>query len=1037
MRRIMSRYFRSICLFLCSALSACIIAAPPPAGSGRVLGEHYGHLPMSFEPNQGQTDPRVQFVARGPGYTLFLSATESVLSLRGAQQDCVIRMRLAGARPASRVAALEPLASTANYFIGSDPARWRRHVPAYRKVRYERVLPGVDVIYYGRRQQLEYDLVVAPGADASSIQLTFDGADKLRIGAGGELVIESKAGPLYQRPPVVYQEVDGTRRVVAANYVVKGRRDVAFRVGDYDSSRPLIIDPVLAFSTYLGSNSTGAGIAVDAAGDAYVTGTTNSLAFPTRSGFQGASGGGRDVFVTKFNSTGTGLIYSTYLGGSNDDVGSAIAIDADGNAYVAGTTFSSNFPLKNAARGNYAGSSTGTYGGDAFITKINPAGSGLIYSTYLGGSSDDTALSITADSSGSAYVTGITASSNFPVQGGIQGSLKGSTDAFAAKLTASGAIAYSTYLGGGDQDQGFGIAADSAGNAYIAGSTSSVDFPTLNPFQRKTCIPTTFNPKCANAFVAKLNEAGNSLIYSTYLGGQSVDSVQAIAVDHTGSAYVAGFTNSPDFPATAGVVQDTFRGGPDDAFVAKLNPAGSGLVYATFLGGSGDDVANGISIDAAGNAYVAGFTGSKDFPTASPAQGACGDANCNDVFVTALNVSGSALLYSTYLGGADFDRATAIALDRSGAAYITGEARSPNFPITQGAYQTIRAGTIDAFVAKLIVPVVNPVPAVTQLSPPSTAAGGTGLNLTVTGTGFLPGSTVLWNGSARQTIFVDSGTLTASIPASDLALSGTAQVSVFNPSPGGGTSNSLQFQIISPPVVFAGGVVNAASFSKQPPPPGAIAALFGTNLAAGPVTATVTPLPTILGGVSVLLDGVAAPLFFVSPLQINFQIPWEERGKSSLSVVVQSGTVASTPQTIILSAFNPGLFATNSQGAGQGAILLAGTGSLAAPADAFPDSHPAARGSFVELFATGLGVVTNTPLTGTPDVAPPFSTTIQASVTIGNIDASVTFSGLAPGYVGLYQVNVQVPSNAPVGPAVPVVLTIGGTMSNTVTMAVQ
>ena len=836
--------------------------------------------------------------------------------------------------------------------------------------------------------------------------------------------------------------MDGARRTIAGRYVLTGRREVGFHLDAYDRSRPLVIDPALAYSTYVGSSmSSGAGIAVDPAGNAYIVGTTNSAAFPTSGGIQPANHGGRDAFVAKLNTAGSGLVYSTYLGGAKDDIGYAIAVDANGAAYVTGTTFSVDFPVRNAAQQNYGGNSVLAQAGDVFVTKIDPTGSSLVYSTYLGGAGDDAAFAIATDSAGSAYLTGATSSSNFPAAGGISQTLKGSTDAFVAKLNAAGGIVYSTYLGGGDTDQGLGIAVDSSGSAYVAGLTSSLDFPTVSPMQPKCAASGgTFNQVCNDAFVAKLSAAGNALVYSTYLGGHLVDKAQAIAVDAAGNAYVAGATSSNDFPATPGVLQHGFNGGPEDAFVAKLNPAGSALIYATYLGGSGDDIANGIAVDTAGNAYVAGFTGSKDFPTVAPIQPICLDALCNDVFVAQLNSSGTALLYSTFLGGADFDRALAITVDASGVAYITGETQSPNFPTTPGAYQASLVGTglgvKDAFVTK-IVPALNPVPVLTQLSPSNAAPGGAGLSLSVKGSSFIATSVVLWNGSPRATTFVSSGELTATILAADLLNPGSATVTVFNPVPGGGTSGALQFPIILPPAFTAGGLVNAASFSSQSVTPGAIVALFGTNLASSAATASVTPLPTALGGVSVMLNGIAAPLFFVSPLQINFEVPWELQGKSTASLSVQNGSVAGTPQTVTLAAFNPGLFSTNSQGTGQGAILLANTSFLAAPAGAFPGSQPAARGSYVEIFASGLGAVTNTPATGAVSASSPLSTTIQPTVTIGNADAPVSFSGLAPGFVGLYQVNVQVPAAAPVGGAVPVVLTIGGAGSNTVTMAVQ
>src|SRR5712692_5194523 len=622
---------------------------------------------LSFEANLGQTDSRVQFLSRGRSHTLFLAPTEAVFR----STSSVLRLRLAGADPRARMSGAGPLPALANYFIGSDPAQWRTNIPSYARVRCDGVYRGVDLVYYGNEWQLEYDLIVAPGASPAVIRLAFEGARAIRIDGAGDLVLATAGGEIRQRRPLIYQELAGGRHLVSGGYILKRNREVGFVVGAYDHSRPLVIDPVLRLSSYLGGagEDRGAGIAADAAGNVYIAGTTAALNFPTTSPLQRSSGGGRDVFVTKLNNSG-GITYSTYLGGAADDTGAGIAVDASGNAYITGTTSSTNFPVTAGAfRTSLAGSS------DAFVAKLDPNGSSLIYSTYLGGSQADQGAGVAVDAAGSAYVTGTTASSGFPVTpGAFAMFLGGTTDAFVAKLNAAGTgLSYATFLGGGGPDQGVGIAVDAFGNAYVTGSTSSPnDFPTASPIQSACALsPSPFGESCFDAFVTKLNSAGAALFYSTYLGGSFHDEGHAIAVDAFGNAYVTGVTNSADFRTTFGAFR-TARVGANDAFVTKLNAAGA-LAYSTYLGGGGDDAAVAIAVDSSGRASVAGSTTSTDFPTANPLQAACattGGAACADAFVTRLNAAGSALVFSTYFGGTGADRALGITSDSLGSIYV-------------------------------------------------------------------------------------------------------------------------------------------------------------------------------------------------------------------------------------------------------------------------------------------------------------------------------------------------------------------------------
>ncbi|MCA1591594.1 MAG: SBBP repeat-containing protein [Acidobacteria bacterium] len=711
--------------------------------------ETYGRIPLSFETNQGQTDGSVNFLARGAGYTLFLKPAEAVFVLtrhegdesakRSVQKQSdnnarltrVLRMKLVGADANATVAGAEELAGKVNYFVGNDPAQWRTSVPAYGRVRYTDVYPGIDMVYYGNQRQLEYDFRIAPGADARTVSLQFDGADKVALDAGGDLLLTLGESVIRQPKPVVYQEVAGERRAIEGGYVVREGGRVGFAVGAYDAERPLVIDPVLVYSTYLGGSGgdQGLDIAVDPAGNAYITGFTNSTDFPTVNPIQSTNGSFQDGFVTKLNAAGNAFVYSTYLGGNGFDQARGIAVDSAGNAYVTGFTNSDNFPTANAFD-----ATIGANGDDAFVTKLNAAGNALVYSTYLGGSdSAEFGEDIAVDSSGNAYVTGSTFSTDFPVVNAIQSTFGGFTDAFVSKLNAAGsALVYSTYLGGSEAEIGEGIAVDSAGAVYLTGDTSSTNFPTANAVQAT-------NGGGQDAFVLKLNAAGSALVYSTYLGGSVQDDGEAIAPDSAGNAYVTGNTFSTNFP-TANAIQPANGGTTitQDAFVTKFNPTGSALVYSTYLGGTGGEIGFGIAVDSSGNAYIGGATGSfTSFPTANAIQ--CSTGGGQDAFVTKLNAAGNAFIYSTYLGGTGTDNGRGIALDSANNVYLGGFTRSSNFPVVNAAQSAFGGdATIfgDAFMAKISDTSTAPVSALqfTQTAP-SVQEDVTFLTLTVQRTG--------------------------------------------------------------------------------------------------------------------------------------------------------------------------------------------------------------------------------------------------------------------------------------------------------------
>ncbi len=663
------------------------------------LQEAYGRIPLSFEANTGQTDAQVDFLSRGQGYTLFLTSTGAVLSLQKRTEEgntaSVLRMEVVGGNPEAQAAGLNALPGTVSYFRGNDPSQWRSEIATYGKVLYDEVYPGIDLVYYGTNQrQLEYDFVVAPGADPRAIALRFDGADRIEVDAAGDLVLHTAGGQVRQHKPVVYQEAGGTRQEIAGQFVLSNGNQVSFAIAAYDMSRPLVIDPTLSYSTYLGGGLTdeGRGIAVDGNGNAYVTGSSASFDFPiTTSAFTG-SGTASDAIVTKFNATGTAIVYSAYIGGGNTDVGNAIAVNSSGQAFVTGRTASPDFPLQNALL-SYGGA------GDAFVLRLSVSGNTLIFSTYLGGGDDDEGNAIAVGASGRAFVAGETSSTNFPTLNAFDQSKGGTRDAFVTVIDTNGpALLYSTYLGGGDFDEALGIARDSSENLYVTGRTVSTNFPTTAPGLFRFAFQQ--NQPDQDAFVAKLDwhqSGGGSLIYSTYLGGSGIEQASAIAVDSSGRAYVTGRTTSSNFPRKNAF--DSTLGGTEDAFVTKLNEFGSNLEWSTFLGGSSvNENGLGIALDSAGNAYVVGFTSSTDFPLANPLQAAHG--GLEDAFVTQLTPAG-ALGFSTYLGGSSFDQANGIAVDANSKVYVVGTTFSTNFP-TANAFSGPR-GQDDIFVAKLII----------------------------------------------------------------------------------------------------------------------------------------------------------------------------------------------------------------------------------------------------------------------------------------------------------------------------------------------
>ena len=692
-----------------------LFAAPQPASQNRLL-DAYGKLPLSFEPNQGQAGAGVKFLSQGHGYTLLLTGDEAVLALKNSAGKSVVRMKLVDANSSAAVSGLDSLPGKANYFLGNDPQKWHTNVPTYSQVQYSSIYPGVDLIYYGNQQQLEYDFVVRPGSNPSAIALDFS-SSPISIEKNGDLLVKVGSGDVRFHKPVVYQSDDqGNKRSIDSHYVIAANQSrVSFAVGTYDQSKTLVIDPILSYSTYLGASLTDVikDVAIDAAGNAYVTGQTFSSDFPTTVGAFDTTCGGctasSDDFVAKINATGSALVYSTYLGGAGVDSALGIAVDSAGNAYVAGFTQSPDFPTTASAfQPTFHGSQ------DATLTKLNATGSALLYSTFFGGSKKEQALRVVLDGSANAYITGFTLSTNFPTTSGVlQTTYGGGTsrgDAYVAKLNpaASGAasLIWSTYLGGSTEDSAAAMALDAIGNVVVTGGTNSLNFPITSG------VLQTSIAGAGDAFVSKLNSNGTALIYSTYLGGTVGDEGFGVALDSANNAYVTGGTDSTNFPATVGALQTTYGGNNapincnfsffthcGDGFVAKLNSTATALSYATYLGGNGADFTNAIEIDAAGDAYVTGGTDSTNFPTVNALQTSF--LGVTDVIVSELNPSGSALLFSTYLGGRSGDGGSSLALDSAGNIFVIGYTESPDFPLQNPIQGTYGGGKDDGFIAKI------------------------------------------------------------------------------------------------------------------------------------------------------------------------------------------------------------------------------------------------------------------------------------------------------------------------------------------------
>lgn len=1013
-------------------LAAGVVFGGPKTTPEKTMSDFLS-LPLSFEPNRGQADAQVRFLSHGvlsgADYSLYLVDDGAVIERRSS----MVRMKLRGAN-AAKISGAETLPGKVNYFIGNDPKKWIAGAPTYRRVEYKQVYRGVDLVYYGTQRQLEYDFVVAPGADPGQIALEFSGA-KPKLGSDGQLQLALDGAPLKFRKPVVYQTIDGQRKPVTGEYKLHGNR-VQFALGAYDRSQPLVIDPILDYLSYYGGGPMGnvfigasqtrcaqctpqpaQGVAVDSAGNLYITGTTDPPAIPVMNAYQTApkltNPNGYMVFVAEINPTASALVYSTYLGGSLEQRGSAIAVDSSGAAYVTGETHSADFPVtagayqmlcapSNRGPNGTVVSACGDFSQNAFLTKLAPGGASLVYSTFLGGGTgSDTANAVAVDSQGRAYVAGISSDSCDPGQGQ---------------------------------------------NALYC-------FPeTANALLSQSLYNRAFNPKAANpgaAFVAVFDAAGAHLLYSTLYGDKNPSNNvhntgvygTGVAVDPTGNFYLTGLGQDPAIPTTPNAFQPTgtnlqsnggqvFRG-----FVAKFSPvtgigAGATFLYGTYLGGTslteccGSDQVSGIAADASGNAYITGITQSPDFPVtpgahnATPCTSVLANSFCQNIgFLTKLNPSGTGLVWSTFVGGpgptdsggngtvASTTGMGAPRVDASGNVYVTGQGQY-NYPLvnpTQPAAGDIHGGV---FVTKF-----DPTGSTILFS---TVIYGTSGGITY------PGGIDV---DVQGNIYVGGNTNFLDAPVTP---------GVFQPACAGcAGSTGFVAKIEKPGIAPAiTSVVNGASFQ-----PGIESAswvtITGTNLSntnpGRTWTAAEIPngkLPTSLDNTSVTIDGKAAYVYYISPTQLNVLAP-ADTNTGPVNVVVTNNSQVSAPFSAQLVSYAPAFFLYG--GTGYAIASRNPDYALLGNPSAVPGTIPAKPGDVLILWGTGFGP-TNPPATPGVTVTSALPVATAPTVTVGGTPATVIGAALSPGSVGLYQIAIQLPASVPTG-TVAVQASVGGTAS--------
>ena len=680
-----------------------------------LFAEAPASLPLFFIPNHGQMASGVRFAIQTPELSAGFT-THGVVFKRGGGE---VHLNFQGAHTNPIVSGQDELPGRANFLLGDDAREWKKDLPLYSKIQYAGLYEGISAVFMIDGHRLKSEYSVTPGSDPHQIVLNYEDASSVAINKEGSLEIRAAGVEMTEQAPVAYQiDAAGKHIAIESHYHLLDSHSATFELGDYDHALPLVIDPVISYSTYFGGSGTSAvtGIAVDSSGNLYVTGWTDSTDFPIAGAAQATNHGGVEAFVAKLNASGSALLYATYIGGRSDDRASGIAVDSSGNAFVTGSTTSTNFPLVAAAHNVFAG------GRDAFIFKLNSVGNTLVFSTYVGGSGTDQGTAIALDTLANAYVAGDTTSTDFPIQSAVQSAFGGKTDAFITKLTPAGLVLFSTYLGGGADEHAGAITVGSNGNIYVAGGTFSSNFPVVGAFQSSS-------GGSQDAFVTRLAGTGSPMFFSTYLGGTggalgTPEEATGIAADSNGNVYVTGVTNSSNFPTTASAFQTTFAGS-QDAFVTKINSAGT-IAYSTYLGTFGLEWANGLAIDTAGNAYIAGYTSASSFPRVTAVQNTFG--GLYDAFVSKLNPAGNGLTFSTFLGGTGADQANAIALDTNGNIFVAGQTSSFDLP-TQGPIQAHNTGSVTGWVTRLgVTAPPAQTPSVVSLSP----AAGSGNTVTYT-----------------------------------------------------------------------------------------------------------------------------------------------------------------------------------------------------------------------------------------------------------------------------------------------------------------
>ena len=1000
-------------------LAAVLLPVPvqPPVNDSAQPRDNRISLPLGFAENRGQAGPQVKYLARGSGYSLALLDDGAELKMQRARASgdvATLRLKLVGANQAAKITALEPLPGTVSYYTGSDPSRWRTGVSTFARVSYANVWRGIDLVYYGHQRQLEYDFIVAPQADPRAIRLEFGGAERLSLDDAGNLLIEVAGHQVRQHRPLIYQEAHGERREISGGWRALSNDQVSFVIGEYDRTQPLVIDPVLSYATYFGGGDVelSSSLAVDSAGNMYLTGTTGSSDFPTAGAQPGSLKGDNDAFVMKLNAAGNTLLYAAYFGGSSEDFATDVAVNAAGSTWFCGYTTSADLPTLNPVQAQFGGEA------DLFVARLDASGA-LLSATYLGGSNAEISTEMAVDGAGNAALTGFTTSADFPLKTPFKAAFGGGTcgsatcpDAFVLKLNAAGsALVFSSYLGGSGIDLGNGLALDGSGNIYLTGMTGSTDFTVKNAQQSALAGGTCSGNPCPDAFITRVDAAG-ALAFSTYFGGgrgrtggvkagtegeraaasaadrdallsafsnpavkpeltaffnpsgtsataglvdtEPSDLGLGIAVDAQGSIYLTGLTGSIDLPVR-NAAQPTHKGGKLDAFVAKFNATATALDWSTYLGGNNDEgfentvfsilgfSHQSLAVDASGNVYVTGTTVSDDFPQVSPLPPGAGV----EAFVTKFNSAG-AITFSTYYGGGGDDVGVAIAVSSAGTVFLTGETTSPDLPTVSPLQATLR-GDSDFFIAGI--------------------------------------------------------------------------------SEGG--SNTVPVTCVSA-ANYRGGELARES----------IVAAFGSELATTTAGATALPLPTSLVGTTVKIkDGAGverlAPLFFVSPGQINYYVP-DGAAEGTATITVTSGSGRVSTGTVQIRSAVPGLFSASANGQGVAAALAVRVKANGALIYEPVAQYDAAQGKFVPLpidLGPDQGAATDVV------VLVLFGTGIRyrqsVSANIGGVESLVDYAGITPGFVGLDQVNVRL-SRSLIGRGEVIVnLIVNGTAANPVTVSIK